>query len=139
MLRREVLEERLQLELGDLRPGVWMERSFGRTLVQPLGVLFHVTPGNQPGIPLFSALEGLLTGNINLVKLPHGDRGLSLAALKLLTDREPRLAPWLYAFEVPSTDTSTLERLSALADGAVVWGGDGAVSALRKLAPPGAG
>ena len=137
MLRREVLEERLQLELGDLRPGVWMERSFGRTLVQPLGVLFHVTPGNQPGIPLFSALEGLLTGNINLVKLPHGDRGLSLAALKLLTDREPRLAPWLYAFEVPSTDTSTLERLSALADGAVVWGGDGAVSALRKLAPPG--
>ena len=39
LLRREVLEERLQLELGDLRPGVWMERSFGRTLVQPLGVL----------------------------------------------------------------------------------------------------
>ena len=102
MLRREALEARLQLELGELRPGVWVERPFGRTLVQPLGVLFHVTPGNQPGIPLFSALEGLLTGNVNLIKLPHGDRGLSLAALKLLTEREPRLAPWLYAFEVSS-------------------------------------
>ncbi len=47
MLRREALEARLQLELGDLRPGVWVERPFGRTLVQPLGVLLHVTPGNQ--------------------------------------------------------------------------------------------
>ena len=75
MLRREALEARLQLELGDLRPGAWVERPFGRTLVQPLGVLLHVTPGNQIGIPLFSALEGLLTGNLNLIKLPHGDRG----------------------------------------------------------------
>ena len=137
MIRRETLEERLQLELGDLRPGTWVERPFGRTLVQPLGVLLHVTPGNQPGLPLFSALEGLLTGNLNLIKLPHGDRGLTLAAMKLLTQREPRLAPWLYAFEVSSKDTGTLERLAALADGAVTWGGDGAVSALRRLAPPG--
>ena len=37
MLRREALEARLQLELGDLRPGVWVERPFGRTLVQPWG------------------------------------------------------------------------------------------------------
>ena len=137
MLRQEVLEARLQLELGDLRPGTWVERPFGRTLVQPLGVLIHVTPGNQMGIPLFSALEGLLTGNLNLIKLPHGDRGLSLAALKLLTQREPRLAPWLYAFAVSSKNTDTLERLAALADGVVTWGGDGAVSALRRLAPPG--
>ena len=117
MLRRETLEARLQLELGDLRPGTWVERPFGRTLVQPLGVLLHITPGNQPGLPLFSALEGLLTGNPNLIKLPHGDRGLSLAAMKLLTQREPRLAPWLYAFAVSSQDTDTLERLAALADG----------------------
>ena len=36
-----------------------------------------------------------------------------------------------------SRDADTLERLAALADGAVTWGGDGAVSALRRLAPPG--
>ena len=137
MLRRESLERRLDLELGELRPGRQGERPFGKNLVQPLGVLLHVTPGNQAGIPLMSAVEGLLTGNINLLKLPHGDRGLSLAALKLLTQREPRLSPYLYAFEVSSRDTSTLERLSALADGVVTWGGDGAVSALRRLAPPG--
>ena len=137
MLRRETLEKRLQMELGELRPGRWAERPFGRASVRPLGVLFHVTPGNQTGLPLFSAAEGLLTGNINLLKLPHGDRGLSLAALGLLTEREPRLAPYLYAFEVSSSNTTALERLASLADGIVTWGGDGAVTALRKLAPPG--
>lgn len=137
MLRREALEARLALELGDLRPGRVLVRPFGQTLVQPLGVLFHVTPGNQAGIPLLSALEGLLTGNINFIKLPHGDHGLSLAVLPLLTQCEPRLAPYLYAFELSSQDTQTLTRLAALADGMVVWGGDDAVSALRRMAPPG--
>ena len=137
MLRRETLEARLGLELGALRPGARLPRPFGEVRAEPLGVLFHVAAGNQPGLPLFSAAEGLLTGNLNLIKLPHGDRGLSLAALKLLTDREPRLAPWLYALEASSRDTRTLERLAALADGVVTWGGDGAVAALRRLAPPG--
>lgn len=94
MIRRETLEERLQLELGDLRPGTWVERPFGRTLVQPLGVLLHITPGNQPGLPLFSALEGLLTGNLNLIKLPHGDRGLTLAALRRLAPPGCKLMEW---------------------------------------------
>lgn len=82
-------------------------------------------------------MEGLLTGNINLVKLPSGDQGLSLAVFQLLTEQEPCLAPFLYAFQIPSRDTAALRRLADLADGAVVWGGDGAVTALRQLAPPG--
>src|SRR5512133_1760881 len=31
----------------------------------PLGVLLHVAAGNAEGLPAFSVLEGLLTGNIN--------------------------------------------------------------------------
>ena len=57
----------------------FQERPFGRTQTVPLGTLFHVTAGNVDGLPAFSAVEGLLTGNINLVKLPSGDQGLSLA------------------------------------------------------------
>ena len=90
------------------------------------------------GLPAFTAAEGLLTGNVNLVKLPHGDKGLTLAIFQKLTELEPRLTPYLYAFDIPSGDTASLRRLTALADGIVTWGGDGAVTALRKLAPPGA-
>lgn len=133
-LSRAALEERLDLELG----GLSGPRPFGRSEIRPLGALLHIAPGNMAGLPAFTAAEGLLTGNVNLVKLPHGDKGLTLAIFQKLTELEPRLTPYLYAFDIPSGDTASLRRLTALADGIVTWGGDGAVTALRKLAPPGA-
>ena len=132
-ISRKTLEDRLRLELGDLGG----PRPFGRAEVRPLGVLLHIAPGNMAGLPAFTAVEGLLTGNLNLVKLPHGDKGLTLAVFQKLTELEPKLAPWLYAFDVPSRDTASLKRLAALAGGIVTWGGDGAITAMRKLAPPG--
>ena len=131
-LRREALERRLDLELG----GLAGPRPFGRAEVWPLGVLLHVAPGNMPGLPAFTAMEGLLTGNLNLVKLPRGDRGLTPAILQKLVELEPRLAPWLYAFDLPSSQPGPLKRLACLADGVVTWGGDEAVLGLRGLAPP---
>lgn len=136
LLRRETWEARLNNELG---PEPFAPRTFEETTARtlPLGTLLHVAPGNQPGLPVYSVLEGLITGNVNLLKLPRSDKGLSLAALKLLTDQEPGLAPFIYAFDLPSEDAGTLGALAALADGIVVWGGDGAVEGMRRLAPPG--
>lgn len=136
MLTRENLEARLNLELGpDFRSP--KPRPFGHSISLPLGTLFHVAAGNVDGLPVFSAVEGLLTGNVNLLKLPREDKGLSFAVLQALIDQEPGLAPYLYAFDVPSSDHATLKALADLADGLVVWGGDGAVAACRALAPPG--
>ena len=132
-ISRAALEARLELELG----GLSGPRPFGRAEVQPLGVLLHVAPGNMAGLPAFTAVEGLLTGNVNLVKLPHGDRGLTLAVFQKLTELAPALSPYLYAFDIPSRDTDGLKRLANLADGIVTWGGDGAITAMRGLAPPG--
>ena len=132
-LRPEALEARLALELG----GLDGPRPFGRTESYPLGVLLHVAAGNLDGLPAYTALEGLLTGNINLVKLPSGDSGLSLALAKLLTDTEPQLAPYLYVFPIPSSDRASLGTLARLANGIVTWGGDEAITALRALAPAG--
>lgn len=136
LLRRESLEAKLAAELG---PDPFAPREHAKTTPQvlPLGVLFHIAPGNMPGLPVYTALEGLLTGNVNLVKLPHGDKGLSLAAFRLLTEQEPRLAPYLYGFDLPSGRREELKTLSGLADGVVVWGGDGAIEAARALAGPG--
>lgn len=131
-LSRRVLEERLERELGNLSG----PRPFGKTEVLPLGVLLHIAPGNMPGLPAFTAVEGLLTGNLNLVKLPRGDRGLTHGIFQKLVELEPRLAPWLYAFDLPSSQSGPLRRLACLADGVVVWGGDEAVEAVRRLAPP---
>lgn len=136
LLTRDALEARLRAELG---PEPFAPRQGPQTTARllPLGTLLHVAAGNQPGLALFSVAEGLLTGNVNLLKLPREDGGLSLAALAILTETEPRLAPFLYAFDLPSARTEELKALAALADGIAVWGGDGAVEAFRRLAPPG--
>jgi len=135
LLRRETLEEKLQIELGhDLSP---QPRPFGYAIPMPLGTLLHVAAGNVTGLPAFSVVEGLLTGNINLLKLPRQDKGLSLAILLELVDQQPKLAPYICAFDIPSSDAHSLEQLAQLSDGIVVWGGDEAVRAIRALAPPG--
>ena len=132
-LRPEALEARLARETG----GLSGPRPFGRTEAYPLGVLLHIAAGNLDGLPAYTALEGLLTGNLDLVKLPSGGSGLSLALLKLLADTEPRLAPYLYVFPIPSRDRASLQTLARLADGIVTWGGDVAVTGLRAMAPAG--
>lgn len=136
LLTRETMEAKLTAELG---PDPFGEKRFPRTVARvcPLGTLLHIAPGNMPGLPVYTALEGLLTGNVNLLKLPHGDKGLSLAAFSLLTEQEPRLAPYLYAFDLPSKEQEDLRALAALADGLVTWGGDGAILAARELAGAG--
>lgn len=135
LLRPESLEYKLSVETGGLLSGD--DRPFGRTAAVPLGTLLHITAGNLDGLPAFSVVEGLLTGNVNLLKLPSGDSGLSLALLKLLTDTEPKLAPYIYIFSIPSSDKTSLQALADLSDGIVTWGGDEAIQAMRSMAPAG--
>ena len=117
MLRRENLEYRLHMELG-------MHGAYAA--------------GNADGLPVLSLAEGLLTGNINLLKLPQADGGLSVEAVRCMLEIEPELADYIYIFDTPSSDVVTLQRLAALCDGIITWGGDAAIEAVRRFAPVGA-
>ena len=137
------LRERLRRELGadHTAPAHWIPR-YGITSATvrrlPLGTLFHIAAGNMDGLPAFSVLEGLLTGNVNILKLPQADNGLTVEILQQLIAIEPRLSPFIYVFDTPSTDVDAMQKMAAMSDGIVVWGGDGAVRAVRTLAPAGA-
>ena len=140
LLRRDSLEFKLNLELGPdwAGPKAVTPPHSGLTLtkeVLPLGVLFHIAAGNVDGLPAYSAVEGLLTGNVNILKLPQADGGLSVLLLHALTQAAPELADYLYVFDTPSDDLPAMQKMAAMADGIVVWGGEGAVSAVRGLAP----
>lgn len=100
----------------------------------PLGVLLHIAAGNVDALPAYSVIEGLLAGNINILKLPAGDSGLSVLLLGELIKIEPALSDFIYVFDVPSTETQTLKSLADLCDAVVVWGGDAAVKAARSMA-----
>ena len=51
LLRREALEAKLSAELG---PKSFQPSRFSKTTAHtlPLGVLFHIAPGNMPGLPV---------------------------------------------------------------------------------------
>jgi len=104
--------------------------------IVPLGVLLHIAAGNADGLPAFSVLEGLLTGNINILKLPAAEGGLSVRLLLELIRIEPRLAEYIYVFDYSSKDIMHISQLVSVADAIVVWGGAEAISALRRLAGP---
>lgn len=137
MLSREFLEYKLAVELGE--PALEnVPKNAVRARRMPLGVLFHIAAGNMDGLPAFSLAEGLLTGNVNILKLPQADNGLSVEIISKLIEYEPRLADFIYVFDTPSSDIHAMKKMAALADGIAVWGGDEAVAAVRALAPVGA-
>jgi len=138
---RENMKYKYETELGifirnqeDLRPPK-AEGTIRRRRV-PLGILFHMAAGNAEGLPFYSVLEGLLTGNVNILKLPSADDGLSVLLLQELVRICPALAPYIVVFDIPSTNVSLLQKLGHMADAIVVWGGDEAIRAARTLAEP---
>lgn len=130
LFSRKCLEYKCSIELCD------NERIIDGKIFRkryPLGVLLHIAAGNVDVLPAYSVIEGLLSGNVNILKLPMGDSGLSVKLLHELIKIEPVLADYIYVFDVPSTETETLKELADLCDGVVVWGGDTAVKAARNM------
>ncbi len=131
---KEGLLKKIDIELGELKNGVLSLDNDNNRYYEPLGILFHIAAGNVDLLPAYSVVEGLLVGNINILKLPTGDNGLSVLLLKELIKEEPLLKDYIYVFDVPSTEVDTIKELSNLADATIVWGGDEAQKAARAFA-----
>jgi len=142
MLQKDTLIKRLETELGGVFSLTGAPRITEtddicmKETVMPLGVLLHIAAGNQYGLAFYSVIEGLLTGNINIVKLPSGDDGLSAFILSEMIKTEPRLKEYIYLFDYTSKDAAALEKLAGIADAVVVWGGDEAIRSIRSIAKP---
>ncbi|MDR0272846.1 MAG: acyl-CoA reductase, partial [Clostridiales bacterium] len=137
----EAIKTRLKSELGCLfdTPAELTYLHSNAKAVQkifPLGVLFHITAGNVDGLPFVSLLDGLLTGNINIVKLPKEEGGITVSLLAELIKIEPSIAPYVYVFDYSSKDLFAMETLADVSDAIIIWGGDEAVSSVRKMAKP---
>ena len=137
MLSRGYIINKLKTELGEEWTRQYAPQNYTgvvREQIRPLGVLLHIAAGNAAGLPVFSVIEGLLAGNINILKLPGMDDGVSVMLLKELIRAEPLLAEYIYVFDYPSEDIESIGKMARVADAAIVWGSDQAVRAVRQLA-----
>ncbi|MBQ2765123.1 MAG: AMP-binding protein, partial [Firmicutes bacterium] len=103
----------------------------------PAGVLGHVTSSNDAMLPFFSSVEGILTGNINLIKTATGAHKVAMAMVEKLCEIDPDLCPYFYVFPLSSKDEELLSAMFALCNTIAVWGSDAATAGVRKLAPNG--
>ena len=138
-LRRNTLEPILTKELGaGSLNGEWTEDGRARLKAYPVGIVGHWPAGNIEIQPLLSMTCALLGGNACLVRIPTG-----------LRDVNSRLVDKLIASDGKNILTSRIRLLSfdherldlhrAMAqsvDGAMIWGGEEAVSSIRSLPFP---
>ena len=141
MLSKEYIINKLNKELGegDGKSINYKPPFYDKTVrekIVPLGVLFHIAAGNSDGLPIFTVIEGLLSGNINILKLPQEEGGLTVKILMELIRIQPLLADYIYVFDYSSKDIEVMKKLADLADAIVIWGGDRAIKSVREMASP---
>ncbi|MBO4423851.1 MAG: acyl-CoA reductase [Clostridia bacterium] len=134
MLKRDILLLNLKAQLPHL-----CELPEIDSYLSPVGVLFHIAAGNIDVLPAYSVLSGLICGNVNVLKLPSQDDGITVKILEEFIKILPEAADFIYVFDTPSSDVLSMIKMAEAADRIVVWGGDEAVSAVRRLAPPSVG
>ena len=104
------------------------------------GVVFHIAPSNVPVNFAYSMLVGILSGNVNIVRVPSKsfeqveiicEAVRKVALLPVFSAISQRL--FLIQYDRQNEATSTF---SFLCDVRVIWGGDQTIAQIRKSALP---
>ncbi len=106
----------------------------------PLGTLVHVTPNNSPLLGVLGVIEGLLSGNVNILKLARRDSsfaGLFYEELCRL-DTTQTIKDYVYIAKISSKEKDYLKNVLSLADVISVWGGEESVQSVKEISPRGA-
>ena len=131
-LERSHLLLKLEREVGTLELGELNLMRGEANLYEgwmPLGTIVHVLPGNAPGLAFYALIDGLLTGNINILKLSKKEEAWTYNLIMQLKSFSPRLTDYILPLNGP------LQDVMKLADGVSAWGRS--PWSIRSIVPPG--
>lgn len=141
-LARAGLTRKLRGELGGTAPQRLNRPDAKETVYEawaPVGLVAHIAPGNAASVAPLSLVEGLLAGNVNILKTSGADTLLAqhlLAELAAL-DGSGAIARRVIVLRFPSSRQEWLRLMCAPADAVAVWGGETAVEGVAAHVPPG--
>ena len=138
-LRRGTLEPIISRELGSNGlHGGWSGSGRAKCKAFPVGVVGHWPAGNVEIQPILSMTCGLLGGNAALVRIPSGLVDLTQRLMEKLVQSDPgellTQRIFMAGFEHDRKDLQ--EAMAQAVDGAMIWGGEEAVSQIRALPFP---
>ncbi|MFB6481820.1 acyl-CoA reductase [Streptomyces virginiae] len=143
LLGRRELTRKLRRELGSATPGRLNRADPRETVYEawaPVGMVAHIAPGNAATVAPLSIVEGLLAGNVNVLKTSGDDTLLTQHLMAELAALDPSgaLAARIVVLRFPSSRQEWLRLMCAPADAVAVWGGEAAVEGVAAHVPAGA-
>lgn len=138
-LRRGTLEPIIARELGpNALGGGWDEYGRSKCRAFPLGVVGHWPAGNVEIQPLLSMTCALLGGNAALVRIPTGLVDLTRRLIEKLVESDSKevLTRRIFIASFDHDRRDLQEAMARVVDGAMIWGGQEAVSQIRALPFP---
>ncbi|WP_406180251.1 aldehyde dehydrogenase family protein [Streptomyces sp. NBC_01006] len=141
-LGRSSLTRKLRRELGSAAPQRLNRPDAKETVYEawaPVGLVAHIAPGNAATVAPLSLIEGLLAGNVNVLKTSSADTFLAQHLLAELAAQDPTgaLAERIIVLRFPSSRQDWLRLMCAPADAVAVWGGESAVEGVAAHVPAG--
>jgi acyl-CoA reductase LuxC len=138
-LRRGTLEPMIRRELGSNGvDGGWTESGRAYCKAFPLGVVGHWPAGNVEIQPILSMTCALLGGNAALVRIPSGlvDETRRIMERLVQSDSAQVLTQRIFMAVFDHNRQDLQEAMAQAVDGAMIWGGQEAVSQIRALPFP---
>lgn len=136
-LNRASLEKKLKSELGTTTPFEIRRVQYDEQHYEtwsPMGVLVHITAGNSPIVAPMACVEGLLSGNINILKVAH-NLGQFATLFLLELSGYYNLGSFIYMLRISSSEKERLQKVIDNADCVSAWGGEEAIKAIRSMTP----
>lgn len=136
----ELLEKKIMTEFrGIPRATGWKYDSMTKTSLnwQPLGTMLHVLSGNVFLVSAGSLVAGLITGNVNILKMSSAEKVFLPRLIESLIDcdEDGVISKTIAVVDFESANSAVVDEFKNLVDGIVVWGGEEAVKAYRNNLP----
>lgn len=130
-LNPELLNKKIETELGKLT------KNNNSISHYPIGAILHVLSGNVFLVALGSIIEGLLTGNVTILKLSSSETVFTPLFIQsiLECDIEGVVSNSIAAVTYSSSQSDVIAEFKNRVDGIVVWGGEEAIRAYRDALP----
>ncbi|MFA7083759.1 MAG: acyl-CoA reductase [Arcobacteraceae bacterium] len=141
-ISKENLEKKLLCELGDVNPfnidRISMKENHFESWM-PLGTLVHIAPTNVFTVGVLCVFEGLLSGNINILKTSASQNQLPQLFMEafLEFDTKELLKPYIIVLEVSSKEQTLLQSIIDCADVVSAWGSEEAIKSVQNMTPQG--
>ncbi|MCL5036797.1 MAG: AMP-binding protein [Chloroflexi bacterium] len=140
LLDKDSLERKISAAFGSreyLDRWVFKHESGGYLRASPLGIVLHVSAGNVFVGGIDSLVHGIISKNVNILKLSSQDPVFPMLFAESLRQADPDgLISNSFALLTFRGGDDGIEReLKKLCDAIVVWGGEDAVNAYRKDLP----